>query len=105
MLLEKIRYFSVALAMAAFPGSLLYAAQPGYPGIDSCQAEVNAIYGKEVQIKLVSKRRTANGLQVKLSAQIDRDQSEFLVCWVPDSQAPDYTESLAVRVEPVSKVR
>lgn len=105
MIKNTVRNLSIALAMATLPGSLLHAAESSYPGIDSCQAEANSLYGREIQLKVVSKRRIANGLQVKLSAQMDQDNSEFLVCWVPGNQSPTHAESLAARVEPIPRIR
>ena len=102
---NPIKSLSIVLAMTAFSASLLHAEESGYPGIDSCRAEVNSLYGREIQLQVVSKRRTASGLQVKLSAQMDQDNAEFLVCWVPDNRSVAHADSLAARVEPVPRIR
>ena len=87
------------------PVAALHASESSYPSIDSCQAEANRHYGKETPLRIVSKRRTAQGLQVRLSAQLDKDNAEFLVCWIPREQGPDQSNALAARIAPVPQVR
>jgi hypothetical protein len=61
-----------------------YASDGNSRYIEACKSELQQYYGDQVDITLISKRRSSSGVQVKLAARTDRDNSEFVNCWVPN---------------------
>ena len=100
-----IRNLAIIFIMIVAPTAALSAAEYNYPNIDICQAEVDRFYGKNTDLQIISKRRMAQGMQVKLSAQMDQDNSEFLICWIPNGQSPDQADTLAARIEPIPLIQ
>ena len=75
--------------------------------METCKSEVRQHYGANMEVMVVSKRRIPSGMQVKLAARLDRDNIEFLNCWVPSNEAGDVgygrdSNTFATRLEPVS---
>lgn len=55
--------------------------------LQACRAELQQYYGEERELMVVSKRRIAEGTRVTLSAREDRDNTEFVNCWIPNDDA------------------
>ena len=75
--------------------------------VEACKSEVRQHYGKNMEVMVVSKRRIPSGAQVKLAARLDRDNIEFINCWVPSNEAgySGYgrdSNTFATRLESVS---
>ena len=100
-----IRNLAIIFTMIVASTAELSAAEYNYPDIDICQAEVDRFYGEKMDLQIISKRRMAQGMQVKLSAQMDQDNSEFLICWIPNGQSPDQADTLAARIEPIPLIQ
>ena len=54
--------------------------------IEACKAELRQQYGNQMDIALINKRRIYSGVQVRLAAHIDQDNTEFVTCWVPNDE-------------------
>ena len=64
-----------------------YASDGNSHYIEACKSELQQYYGDQMDVTLISKRRSASGVQIKLAARKDRDNTEFVNCWVPHSDS------------------
>ena len=102
-----IALVAAGLAMGAVKAM---AAERNTQYMDACKVEVNQRFGQEMDIRVINKRRIPAGVEVKLAARLDRDNVEFLNCWVPNSEAAgnalDHrSDVLAVTVRPVPVIQ
>ena len=100
-----IRNLVVVFTLSVAPLTVLRAADYNYPDIGTCQAEVDRFYGRNVDLQIITKRRMAQGVQVKLSAKMGKDNSDFLICWIPNGQYLDQAGTLAARIEPMPVIQ
>jgi hypothetical protein len=78
--------------------------------MDACRVEVNQRFGQEMDIRVINKRRIPAGIELKLAARLDRDNVEFLNCWVPNDETAggdldQRSNALAVTVRPVPVIQ
>jgi hypothetical protein len=76
--------------------------------IESCKSEVLEQYGADREVMVVSERRIASGLQVRLATRMDQNTTRFVNCWVPNNSTADgrYAglDTVAARLEPQTAV-
>jgi len=101
---------SVVLGLALLAVVAVAKAAESTPGhIQSCKTEVQQRYGADTDVMVVSQRRIPSGLQVKLAARLDRDNTRFVNCWVPSLENGDgsYAQGLdtfATRLAPATSL-
>jgi hypothetical protein len=76
----------------------------------ACQSGVNQHFGRDMDVRLVNKRRVPAGIQVKIAAKHDEDTTEFLNCWIPNDDVAESgihqgANAVAVTVKPVPVIR
>jgi hypothetical protein len=76
-------FFALIAVAALFAAANLQAERGGAPDVTGCLAELQADYGREVQVEIVSKRRQRYGTRVRMAVRLDADNTEFATCWVP----------------------
>ena len=81
---------TVALTGAAFS---VQAADNSGRELAACMAELQAYYGDDTELNLVSRRRNEHGIRMRVAARLDQDNSYFATCWVANDHAPDFDES------------
>lgn len=99
---------AIVAAFLTATSGLAQAAISESPDMAACRAEVEQYYGQAIDIKVVNKRRSARGVQVKLAAQLDQYNAEFLICWLSNAgnQGPGTGgNALAARIEPVPEIQ
>lgn len=99
-------YLSIVVVVMGMGAIKVLASERNAEYMDACKSEVNQRFGQEMEISLVNKRRIQAGLEVKLAARLDRDNVEFLNCWVPNNDAAgggfnQRANAVAVTVKPV----
>lgn len=97
---------SVTIALTGC-GAVNALAAPNSVYLEACEAELRQQYGHELDVMLVSKRRIPAGMQVKLAARKDRDNTEFVNCWIPNNDSPDggYARGLNTEAATIQPVR
>jgi len=77
----------------------------------ACRSEAEKYYGEQVGLQVINRRHTSNGLKVKLAARLDRNNVEFIYCWLSPEDDPEQAAAvradtpMVARIEPVPAVR
>jgi hypothetical protein len=99
---------SVVLGLALLAVVAVAQAAENSPGhIQSCKTEVQKRFGIDTDVMVVNQRRIPSGIQVKLAARLDRDNTRFVNCWVPSLENDDGSyargvDTFAARLAPAT---
>ena len=80
---------SLGMLLLVVVAASAMAAERNTSYMETCKSEVRQHYGSNTEVVVVSERRTSSGLQVKLAARLDRDNTDIVSCWVPSNENGD----------------
>ncbi len=100
---------TVCISVFCIGATVTHAAGPNDRYLDSCRADVDQYFGEEREMRVVSKRRIAEGTRVTLSVKKDSDNAEFVNCWIPNEKSnigfDQGADTVAATVSPVPVIR
>jgi hypothetical protein len=108
---KTIRSLALGVVTTVAPVAGLQAEVREPSNMAACRSEVEKYYGQQVELQIINRRHTSDGLKVKLAARLDRDNTEFLYCRLSyedlygQATAVRSAANLVARVEPVPVVR
>lgn len=109
MISGKIMALGTSLTLLSLGSSPTLATDRNQTYIEACRQEIQQYYGEERSLAVVNKRRGADGTRVTLAARSDRDNAEFIKCWIPNEERDESldlgNDKLAARVSPVPVIR
>jgi hypothetical protein len=50
-----------------------------------CEGQLQAHYGDDTRVKLISSRKYPDGVRLKVATRVDDDNSRFATCWVSEN--------------------
>ncbi|MEM8662226.1 MAG: hypothetical protein AAGF35_15180 [Pseudomonadota bacterium] len=99
---------SIAIVMLGAGAAAAQASDRNAQYLAACQSELKLQYGQDMDVSVVNKRRSMDGVEVKLAARTDDNNVDFVNCWVPrnDTAHPFDTgaNTMAVVIEPVEVI-
>lgn len=85
------------------------AAERNQAYIEACRGEIQQYYGENKSLSVVNTRRGADGTRVTLAARSNKDNAEFINCWIPDNTEAEPldlgSDKLAATIKPVPVIR
>jgi uncharacterized protein YyaL (SSP411 family) len=100
---------TTTIALLSLGTASTQAADRNQAYMEACRAEIEQYYGESRTLAVVSKRRIAEGTRVTLAARSDKDNAEFINCWIPNEERnTDFSQganTVATTVTPVPVVR
>ena len=109
MITGKTLALTTSIAFLSMGSALTQAADRNQAYMDACRAEIEQYFGENRDLSVVSKRRIAEGTRVTLAARSNKDNAEFINCWIPNEERGDAfnngAETVAATVTPVPVIR
>lgn len=80
-----MKTLTILVLAAALTGGTYYAqgAEHTDRDLDLCKAEIQDFYSADTKLTLVDRRHDMDGTSMRLAAQLDSDNSQFVTCWIP----------------------
>ena len=105
MINGKTLALTTSLTLLTLGSALGHTAESNQAYIEACRGEIQQYYGEDKSLSVVNTRRGAEGTRVTLAARSDRDNAEFVNCWIPNNAEPQSldmsTDKVAASISPV----
>lgn len=109
MISSKTLALGTSLTILTLGSSLGFAADRNQAYIEACRGDIQEYYGEDKTLSVVNKRRVAEGTRVTLAARSDKDNAQFINCWIPNDVRAEPmnlgSNKLAASITPVPVIR
>ncbi|RLQ21485.1 hypothetical protein DWB85_12040 [Seongchinamella sediminis] len=109
MISSKTLAIGTSLTLLAVGSSFGFAADHNQAYIEACRQEIQQYYGEDRSLAVVNKRRVAEGTRVTLAARSDKDNAQFINCWIANEERTQPldlgNDKVAASISPVPVIR